>query len=259
MRYVAYENLTELWDREVRSMYAGPVDHVSQLDTVRYDNILSAQSMAFDFDLSREVGFSHSRWVKLINDYLDPSATRRFLDRSADVCLGDMKAGGTVGLGTRADFMREKHTFGNCIMGFTFHGTREEPVLSMHSRVSYLCYIAPLDLALARAVAAAIGERVRIGVVNFQFRWVVDALQFHGINSLPTLATRYRGLMNPTPVSPTEKLIARWWPDFREVVRGTPANFRPVMSAARRYRSTKILPKCPVTTLTLASLWRPGR
>lgn len=267
MRSAAYSDLTHLWTSELRSMYRGEVDHVSKLETIRYDSVLSSDSCSFSYDLGADTGFPYGRWAKLVSDYLEPGATARFLDRAVDLSVGDSKPGGVVSLATKQELLRDKHYLGNCIMGFTWRGDRTSPVLTMHSRVSYLGYIAPLDLALARAVAAAIATKLRLGVEDIAFRWVVDSLQFHGINSLPTIARRFPELKpkaslttNPTPRSPTEKLVAEWWPIFVRVARKREvANFRPVASAVRRYRQSQQLPRTPVTALTLRCLWRAGR
>lgn len=267
-----YPDLTTLWHQSMRTMWRGKVgngiDRITSIDAICYDNLLACESMAFDFDMGRDLWLNKQRWTRLVRQYLDPSDTRRFLDRAADVGLGE-GAKGVVTNMLCANVTREakKHRWGNCMMGFTYRGRRDErPTISMHSRVSYIAYIGGLDLALAHVLAREIGKRIEVPVEGFRFRWYIDSLQFHGFKSLPLLfRTEYiedlEGGLDLRKEYPTIKLVGRWYDqivDFTE--RGITENkYGPLKRVMRRYReyvSEDFLPNVPVEDLTLSPLYR---
>jgi hypothetical protein len=216
-----YDDLTELWHQSVRKMWrgklGGDLDFIASIDTISYDNLLSCDSMAYEFDLGRDLWLNKQRWTRLVRQYLDPSETARFLQNSADIGLGEGKRGVVTSM-FAANVAREakKHRWGNCMAAFTYRGVRTgEPTLTLHSRVSYIAYIGGLDLALAHVLAREIGKRIRVPVEEFSFVWHVDALQFHGFKSLPLLYRRQyvkdledRSLREDYP---TIRLVGRWW------------------------------------------------
>ena len=59
MRTANYKDLTELWHREAETMVMSThdeIDFVSGLDVIRYDNLVGCNSMAYKFDLGRDLG-----------------------------------------------------------------------------------------------------------------------------------------------------------------------------------------------------------
>ena len=245
-----YPTLTDLWHDSVRRMWRGTlenggIDFVASIDTIAYDNLLSAESMAFDLDMGRDLWLNRQRWTRLVRQYLDPSETARFLDRAAEIGLGEGKRG-VVTVMPCASVRREakKHRWGNCMAAFTFRGLRSgQPVLSMHSRVSYIAYIGGLDLGLAHVLAREIGKRIKVPVREFGFRWYIDALQFHGFKSLPLLYQQeyISDLESPKlrKKYPTIKLVGRWWD---QIVADTEAGksleeqkYGPLRRVRRRY------------------------
>src|SRR5499427_3317248 len=234
-----HKDLTSLWHDSMRRMWRGTLDNggidfVASIDTISYDNLLACESMAFDLDLGRDLWLNRSRWTRLVRQYLDPSELRRFLDRSADIGLGEGKRGVVTNMFC-ANVTREhkKHRWGNCMMNFVYRGQRkgdkfgERPTISLHSRVSYIAYIGGLDLGVAHVLAREIGRRIDVPVEEFRFRWHVDALQFHGFKSLPLLYRReyIRDLEQPSLRNeyPTIKLVGRWWDKVVEdAENGTP-------------------------------------
>lgn len=271
-----HRDMTSLWHDSMRRMWRGTVknggiDFVASIDTIAYDNLLACESMAFDLDLGRDLWLNRSRWTRLVRQYLDPSETARFLDRSADIGLGEGKRGVVTQMPC-ASVRREakKHRWGNCMLGFTYRGLRngkfdERPTLAMHSRVSYIAYIGGLDLGLAHVLAREIGRRIEVPVEEFRFRWHVDALQFHGFKSLPLLYRReyIRDLEDPELRTryPTIKLVGRWWDQVvREHEAGLPLaaqKYGPLRRIRRRYEeyvSGDFLPKVPVSSLDLSKL-----
>ena len=247
---------------------------MASIDTIAYDNLLAARSMDFDLDLGKDLWLNRQRWTRLVRQYLDLSDTRAFIDRAADIGLGEGKRGVVTQMPCAA-VRREakKHRWGNCMLGFTYRGLRKwagdegGPTISMHSRVSYVAYIGGLDLGLAHVLAREISNRIEVPVEQFQFRWHVDALQFHGFKSLPLLyRTEYiRDLENPELRDryPTIKLVGRWWDQVvRDYEAGLPLEaqkYGPLRRIRRRYAEyveERFLPSVPLSTLTLDPLYR---
>lgn len=274
MRVETFDTMTELWHDTVRSMWKGTLDNggldkVASIDTIRYDNALAADSMAYEFDLGRDLWLTKSRWTVLVRQYLDPSETGRFLNKAAEIGLGEGKRGVVTSMFCR-NVAREakKHRWGNCMGTFTYRGLRtERPTLAMHSRVSYIAYIGGLDLALAHVLARYISKRIKVPVEEFAFRWYVDALQFHGFKSLPLLYRRdyVRDLEDPSLRGeyPTIKLVGRWWDKIVEdTENGKPLEeekYGPLKRVRRRYTewvNEDYQPSVPVTRLTLDPLTR---
>lgn len=268
-----HATLSDLWDDSVRRMWRGTlenggINYVASIDTIAYDNLLAAESMAYDLDMGRDLWLNRQRWTRLVRQYLDPSETRRFIDRAADIGLGEGKRGVVTSMFC-ANVAREakKHRWGNCMAAFTYRGLRtDQPTLSMHSRVSYIAYIGGLDLALAHVLAREIGQRIDVPVENFSFRWYIDALQFHGFKSLPRLyqTAFVKDLEEPSlrEKYPTIKLVGRWWDKIVEdTERGKPLvdeKYGPLRRVRRRYMEyieEDFLPAVPLESLDLSKLY----
>lgn len=274
MRVMDYPTMTELWGDEVHRMWRGTLENggihkVAGIDTISYDQMLGAQSMAYDFDL-RQLWLTRQRWTMLCRQYLDPSETYSFINRAAEIGTGEGKRGVVTTMFCR-NVAREakKHRWGNCMIGFTYRGLRnEQPVLAMHSRVSYIAYIGGLDLALAHVIARTIAGRIKVPVEDFQFRWHVDALQFHGFKSLPLLyhSEQYVHDLGRPKLRlkyPTIKIVGRWWDQIvQKHEDGVPLEaerYGPLKRIRRRYEEwmdDELQPSVPVADLTLDNLWR---
>jgi hypothetical protein len=271
-----HKDMTSLWHDSMRRMWRGTlenggIDFVASIDTISYDNLLAAESMALDLDLGRDLWLNRSRWTRLVRQYLDPSATAMFLDRAADIGLGEGKRGVVTQMPC-ASVRREakKHRWGNCMLGFTYRGVRngkfdQRPTLAMHSRVSYIAYIGGLDLGLAHVLAREISRRIEVPVEEFRFRWYIDALQFHGFKSLPLLYRReYIEDLERSALRkkyPTIKLVGKWWDKVvQDTESGKPLTeekYGPLRRVKRRYMEyveEDYLPRVPVDSLTLAPL-----
>ena len=271
-----HQTMSELWHDSVWRMWRGTLDNggidfVASIDTIAYDNLLAAESMAFDLDLGRDLWLNRQRWTRLVRQYLDPSETRRFLDRCADIGLGEGKRGVVTNMFC-ANVTREakKHRWGNCMMAFVYRGMRrrgDKPTLTMHSRVSYIAYIGGLDLGLAHVLAREIGRRIEVPVEDFRFRWHITALQFHGFKSLPLLYRRkfITDLEDYTlrEKYPTINLVGRWWDKVvGDTENGKPLEeekYGPLRRVRRRYTeyiNEQFLPNVPLSSLDLSPLYR---
>ena len=274
----SYDTLSDLWRQTIHHMWRGTLedrlDFIASIDTVAYDNLLTADSMEFDIDLGRDLWLNKQRWTRLVRQYLDLSDTRTFVDRAADIGLGEGKRGVVTQMPC-ASVRREakKHRWGNCMLGFTYRGLRkwagEEggPTIAMHSRVSYIAYIGGLDLALAHVLAREIGERIEVPVEEFRFRWFIDALQFHGFKSLPMLFKEdYIEDLEQARLRtkyPTIKIVGRWYDGIvRDASNGVPLEaqrYGPLKRIRRRYEeytAGDFLPSVVCDDLDLSPLYR---
>jgi hypothetical protein len=269
-----YKNLTDLWHKTAHyQLFATQkeIDFVASIDTCLYDNLLTCSSMAYDFDMGRDLWLTRARFTVLQRDYLVLPELDSFLDRCESIGLGEAKRGVVTQMFTKQHARRDKkYRWGNCMLGFTFRGGSkyERPTLGLHSRVSYIAYIGGLDLALAHVLAREIGQRIGAGPEDIQFRWHVDSLQFHGFKSIPYLfrhgldeilaedSKRY-----PSSKHPTLKIVRRWWGDMvAKRAAGIPPSaekYGPVKRIRRRYEQHldgNPLPSVPLRTLTLQPL-----
>lgn len=275
-----YTDMTDLWHKSARRMWRGTyenggIDFVASIDTIAYDNQLTADSMAYDFDMGRDLWLTKHRWSVLVRQYLDESELARFLARATDIGLGEGKRGVVTSMFCR-NVTREakKHRWGNCMSTFTYRGSRAgrgsndfRPTLGLHSRVSYIAYIGGLDLALAAVVGREISRRIKIDPEEMRFVWHVDALQFHGFKSLPFLYRKeyVKDLSRPElrEKYPTIKLVGRWWDQvvkFHEEGKPLEAEkYGPFKRIRRRHQEwvdEDYLPAVPLSSLTLDPLFR---
>ena len=269
-----HATLSDLWRDSIWRMWRGTLDNkgidfVASIDTISYDNLLAAESMAFDLDMGRDLWLNKQRWTRLVRQYLDPSETRRFVDRATSIGTGEGKRGVVTSMHA-ASVTREakKHRWGNCMLAFSYRGLRTgQPCLCMHSRVSYVAYIGGLDLALCHVLAREIGQRIKVPVEEFAFRWHADALQFHGFKSLPMLYKHEfikdletNGMREKYP---TIKLVGRWWDQIVDHAEsGVPLDqqkYGPLRRVRRRYQeyvNEDFLPTVTVKDLDLSPLYR---
>jgi len=219
-----YKTLTDLWHQSAHNQLFAvrdELDFVASIDTIRYDNVLSCDSMRFDFDLGRDLWLTKSRFTILQRDYLDLRELTLFLDRCKSIGLGEAKRGVVTQMFAKQHTRRDKkYRWGNCMLGWSFRGGNkyEQPTLTMHSRVSYIAYIGGADLALCYVLAREIGRKIGRKPSDFAFRWHVDSLQFHGFKSIPYLfrfglddvlagdSSEY-----PSTEHPTLKLVRKWY------------------------------------------------
>lgn len=261
--------LTDLWHETAQGMLFAKkkdLDFVASIDTMVYDNVLSCNSMAFDFDMGRDLWLTKARWTVLQKDYLDLSELRLFLDRCESIGLGEAKRGVVTQMFAKQHGRRnKKYRWGNCMMAWCFRGGNrwEKPTLTMHSRVSYIAYIGGLDLALCHVLGREIGNRIGCEPEDIAFRWHVDSLQFHGFKSIPYLfrfgldeVLRDDTDEYPSAKYPTLKLVRRWWGDMvskRE--RGVPIEaekYGPLKRIRKRYE--QYLDDDPLPSVTIDSL-----
>lgn len=268
-----YDTLTDLWHQTAQSMLfaqQSDLDFIASIDTMVYDNVLSCDSMAFKFDMGRDLWLTKQRFTTLQRAYIDREEYLAFLDRCAEIAATGHRRGVVTQMFARQHARAaKKYKWGNCMMGWTFRGGgREQPTLSLHSRVSYIAYIGGLDLALCHVMAREIGERIGAKPKDFAFRWHVDSLQFHGFKSIPYLfrfklddQLRYDTGQYPSSDYPTLKLVRRWWSVMvDDHAKGVPLEaqkYGPLRRIRKRYQEYAAgtpLPSVPVKELRLDKL-----
>lgn len=274
MPHVAnYKNLTQLWHCEMeKQLFATreQLDFIASIDTIRYDCLLSCDSMEYDFDAGRDLWLTKSRFTILQRDYLDLYQLEMFLKRCKSIGLGEAKRGVVTQLFAKQHAMREKkYRWGNCMLGWDFRGGNryEQPTLTMHSRVSYIAYIGGLDLALCYVLAREIGRKIGAKPEDFAFRWYLGSSQFHFFKSIPAL---FRHDIEPLILDegeypsdeyPTLKGVRKWWQGaIRKYEDGVPLEaekYGPLKRIRRRYEEYKrgdFLDPVPLKSLTLQPL-----
>lgn len=275
MRTAEYKDLTSLWHQEAASMVTAThkeIDMVTGLDVIRYDNLVGCRSMAYKFDLGRDLWLNRQRFTVLQREYLDLSLLEGFLGRAEEIGLGGVKHGVVTSMAFKSPaFRAKKHRWGGCMSTLNFRQTKDgQPFLILQSRVTYITYMGGADLALCYVIAKEIGQRIGRDVGDFGFRWNCTSHQAHSFKGIPYL---FRAGLWPLVVDPeTEeeypdgdypalKLIRKWG---RQIVAkheaGVPLEaekYGPLKRVRRRYeewmRGEK-LPKCPVESLTLQPL-----
>lgn len=188
-----FDDMTRLWHRAAREVLFADrekLDRWTGLTTMIYDNFLAAKSMEFDFDVGRDLWLTKSRFPKLQRDYIDFDRLRGFLDRSEAIATNAARRGVITQMHCKDATTKsgeQQHSWGNCMLAFTYHGGKKwsQPTLGLHSRVTYIGYLGPMDMALAYVIGKKIAERTGIEVEEMAFRWYIDSLQWHGLKSVP--------------------------------------------------------------------------
>ena len=276
-RRAHYKDLSTLWRVEVEKQLFATVnelDFIASIDTIRYTNLLTCDSMNYEFDLGRDLWLNKSRFTVLQREYLDLYQLDTFLKRCKAIGLGEAKRGVITQMPAKAVTIRDKkHRWGGCQIGWTFRGGDRygPPTLALHSRVAYIAYMGAADLALAWVIAREIGRKIGAAPEEFKFEWHLDASQFHGFKSLPALySLGFEPILEdegqyPTKKHPTLKMCRKWyWDSRRKWEAGVPLDaekYGPLRRIRRRYEEFKrgeLMPSVPVADLTLDPLRARG-
>jgi hypothetical protein len=160
-----------------------------------FNHVLQAESMEFDIDIGTDLWMTKARFPRLQRDYLDPFQVSNFLSRCRMINKSHGKRGMIAQMfcaSARTADGVERHTWGNCMMAFTYQNSSKRdmpPTLVMHSRVSYIAWVGAIDLALAWVIAREIARDGGFEVEDIKFRWCLDALAWHGFKSLSYVDT----------------------------------------------------------------------
>lgn len=258
-----HDNLDDLLASTIERFWSKQPDQQTETEALSFDNLLTADSASYSLDIGHHLSLQESRWTKLVRDYLDASAVHKFLRMAKAIGTGQTKAGAVCHLPTRqVRSSTGSHRFGNCILGFSYRGTRDEPVISMHSRMAYVSYMGALDLGIVNALARELSPRIETPASRFKFVWHADCLSFHVYKSLPLIWNFRPTLLQDPSTKPNrlQELVRRNFGTLQKNYNaGRTSSFGPmrrVEAAYRRYKENNPRPSCPINKLTLDCLCR---
>lgn len=279
MRTAHYKDLTELWHREAETMVMAKkeeIDFVTGLDVIRYDNLVSCDSMAYKFDLGRDLWLNKSRFTVLQREYLDLQQLEAFLERCTEIGTGKVKHGVVTSMPFRSPAPKaKKHRWGGCMSSLCFRKVKGgPPTMILQSRVTYITYMGGADLALCHVIAREISARIGIPVEDFAFRWSCASHQAHSFKGIPYL---FRAGLWPVIVDPDAhveypdseypalKLIRKWAniivTKAEDEIPLASEKYGPLKRVRRRYEewmNDEPLPSCKVKKLNLEPLRERG-
>lgn len=184
-------NMNAMLSTALRRMVLAPTadfDFIGSNIAGMFTNVLQARSMEYTLDAGIDLWLTKHRFPQLQRDYLDAEKTKVFFERSQDLLKRMGRKGVVAQMHCRhVAPAHGRHIWGNCMLGFTLRTGRPglPPTLGLHSRSGYLGYLAPLDCALAYAVAREIGQRAGIAPEEFGFVWYLDCMNWHPLKSIP--------------------------------------------------------------------------
>lgn len=156
------------------------------IETHLYDQTIRSPSCTSMLDIGKHLWLNRSRWTRLINEYVDPEALKRFINDSQRIYQGRCRDGATSNMLFKDPVRSEKkHRWGGCLMGVTFHG-KPSPTLTLYSRTCYIGYIGFLDASIASVLAKYIADYTSM----ISFRWHITSQQLHCFKSLPFIYTQ---------------------------------------------------------------------
>lgn len=182
-------NLHDLWHVACEDMlYAERGDaHMNGVTSFQFGKTFRADSMAYEFDLGRELWLTKSRFTSLKRDYIEP--TRLDYLRKQVEELPDRRVA-TAQMMCRIKGERShgdnwiSYKWGNCVFAFAFR-TEPEPEFSMFSRTTLITRMGGMDLALAYHVAKEIAEVRDEDVEDYKFAWYVSTLYHSSLHAMP--------------------------------------------------------------------------
>src|ERR1044072_4730138 len=125
-----YDTLTNLWHKTAQGMLFAKekdLDFVATIDTMLYDNVLSCDSMAFKFDMGRDLWLTRQRFTTLQRAYVDPVEWAAFMNRCQEIAeKGSRRGVVTQMFAHQHPRAAKKYKWGNCMMAWTFRGGGRE-------------------------------------------------------------------------------------------------------------------------------------
>ena len=153
-----------------------------------YDQHVHAERMG-DYDLNlADYWVTDKRWAMLTRQYLDKELVEEWLElicakmpkpRSHGVAFLRSKT-----VAPRASGKRTTRQWGSCMIGWSFRRF-PTPTITMHSRSTYVGYLAPLDVGVAFKLAEVVGQALGLDHREFAFNWYVEQVTFHQFRSMP--------------------------------------------------------------------------
>lgn len=150
-----------------------------------HDVALQAESLHYELDL-KDVWLTERRWTMLTRQYLNHEALIVWLDQIEK----HMKNRGRGQAFMRSQYVqphrkekKQSRRWGSCMIGWSFRAY-PKPTLTMHSRTSFIGYMARLDLGVAHHLGRLVAERLDLDVEDISFVWFLDSAQLHQFRAL---------------------------------------------------------------------------
>jgi hypothetical protein len=172
---------------------AQDLDMISQVDVAKYNVMAYADSMTYNHNI-KSIWVGKSRWTMMVNQYLDRDELTAWLAQ-ASTKIGTKGRGQAVlrtkvvkprGGAATGHTNKESRRWGSCMLSLTYKAI-PQPTITLHSRTSYIGYLAVLDFNIAHVVARALAAQLGIKVEDFAFVWMVESVQWHGFKSMAWL------------------------------------------------------------------------
>ncbi|MGH3834118.1 MAG: hypothetical protein ACRDSF_00220 [Pseudonocardiaceae bacterium] len=185
-----YPTVTELHEgilEELVYSKRSKVDDDISISVSMHNVIASAKSFQWDFDL-KTLWLTRHRWSMMVNQYLNAGALDYWLDSIAAGIAPKKNARGIATMRMNEVKPRQSgrgvtRRWGSCMLALSYRQI-PRPQITLHSRTSYLGYIAALDLTLAYKAAQLVSEITGIAVSDMQFVWQLEAAQYHPMRSM---------------------------------------------------------------------------
>lgn len=170
-----------------------PVDQIdfpTSVDAAWHGVVLEADSFNMDkTDLGRWWLTQH-RWNLLVRQYIDPTELTRWLEKTSQI-KGAKGRGQSV---FRTNVVQPRgggnapvsRRWGSCILTLSYKAT-PRPHIFLHSRTTYLGFLAAADMSVAWVMANMLGAELGVDPREMGFTWVIENMQFHHFRSMAYL------------------------------------------------------------------------
>lgn len=182
-------NLNEMLETMTRDIVTGHQMYSIGPSVQFHNAVAQSDTCVYDYDLA-DSWVTKSRWTTLVNQYINQNALDTFLD-SVEDRMSRPSSHGVAFLRSQTVKMRNAtgngkvaRRWGSCMIGWSFRRV-PYPQLTMHSRSTYLGFIAPLDVGVGHKIAELVGERVGLDLEQIGFNWHLEQGAFHAFRSMP--------------------------------------------------------------------------
>lgn len=188
MHHFQGSDLTEMMSLLTHAMVLERPDLITSADTHLFEVIAQAESCDYELDL-KQVWLTPARWGALVRQYLDPESYSEWLDSIEQAFMPKLKRGIAFMRMNEVQARQSESTgkkwrrWGACMLGMSFRAL-PRPHITLHSRTSYVGYLAFLDIALVHVIARDIATRLELSVSEIGFTWHLESASYHPLKSL---------------------------------------------------------------------------
>jgi hypothetical protein len=173
---------------KIVNMPKDELDLVTSVDVQVHNVIAAADTMEWDFNL-KDTWLTRSRWAMMIRQYLDRDELAAWLNRTATMVgwggrgISLLRTKQVMPRGGRDLGNKETRRWGSCMISVSYKAV-PAPQITLHSRTSYLGYLAGMDLSVAWMCGRYLAEMTNHSVEDMRFVWLNEAMQYHHFKSL---------------------------------------------------------------------------